>query len=339
MSTIEFLKDQELNLKIKNLAAQERKLSKIIIEHIAEIDRRKLFLKMAYSSLFDYLTREIGYSAGAAQRRIDAARMFLKIPEVSNLVATGSLHLSQLSKVQQICRLVKKESGINVSILEQKMVLSQIQNQNARQTDLILAKQFAVEIKIGDKQKIQKDESVRIELTFTRDEMVLIEQAKSLLSNKTGGGIKDTNVKMAETVIQKNAKWILNKEHKEHKAEKAEKAEKNAESNKKDSLNSKERSSTTATAEVNAAADLLKKTFAPKYMTPKYMTPKLRAKILNRDRSCQYKDIKTGRICNSKYFLEVDHIKPKFAGGRNDIQNLRILCKNHNIFRYKNEQL
>ena len=77
------LKDTELNEKVKNLVIQERKLTQAILEHVAEIDRRKLYLSMAYPSLFDYLTKEVGYSAGAAQRRIDAARLMQRIPEVA----------------------------------------------------------------------------------------------------------------------------------------------------------------------------------------------------------------------------------------------------------------
>jgi len=81
------------------LAAQERSITQEILEHIAEVDRRKLHLKMSYPSLFDYLTREIGYSAASAQRRIDAARLMQKIPEVSEQIKTGSINLSQISKL------------------------------------------------------------------------------------------------------------------------------------------------------------------------------------------------------------------------------------------------
>lgn len=53
------LNDNELNQKLKNLAAQERALLEQILEHIAEVDRRRLFLKMAFPSLFEYLTKKL----------------------------------------------------------------------------------------------------------------------------------------------------------------------------------------------------------------------------------------------------------------------------------------
>src|SRR6185312_13987659 len=94
------LTDSELTEKIKSLAREERELTKNIIEHIAEIDRRKTFLAMAYSSLYEYLTKEIGYSAGAAQRRIDAARLLERVPEVAAKIESGAINLSQISKLQ-----------------------------------------------------------------------------------------------------------------------------------------------------------------------------------------------------------------------------------------------
>src|SRR5437763_1098111 len=115
ITEISKLKNTELNEKVKALATEERHLTKVILEHIAEVDRRKLFLGMAYSSLFDYLTKEIGYSAGAAQRRIDAARLLQRIPEVSSQIDNGSINLAQISKLQKACRVMKKGSGETIS--------------------------------------------------------------------------------------------------------------------------------------------------------------------------------------------------------------------------------
>ncbi|MBX9767810.1 MAG: hypothetical protein K2X47_11110, partial [Bdellovibrionales bacterium] len=125
---IKNLNDNELNFKVKYLAAEERKLTRQMIEHIAEVDRRKLYLKLNYDSLFSYLTKEIGYSNGSAKRRIDAARLFLKCPEVSTQIQTGAVNLSQISKLQMVCREVSKVYGQQVSADQQREVLQKIQN-------------------------------------------------------------------------------------------------------------------------------------------------------------------------------------------------------------------
>ncbi len=76
------------------------------------------------------------------------------------------------------------------------------------------------------------------------------------------------------------------------------------------------------------------KSAAVKSTTPKSVTQKIKRIVLDRDKHCQFIDRKTRKICGSKLFLEIDHIQPRFAEGNHATENLRILCKNHNIFRY-----
>lgn len=48
--------------------------------------------------------------------------------------------------------------------------------------------------------------------------------------------------------------------------------------------------------------------------------------------ACTYQDPETGQICGSTYQLEIDHIQPRALGGTDEKENLRILCKQHNLF-------
>jgi len=194
--------DSLLHEKIKSLAAEERHLTGLVLEHIAEVDRRQLYIPMAYSSLFDYLTKAIGYSAGSAQRRIDAARLLRKVPEVLVEFESGAIHLSQISKLQRACRQVKKESSLIVETSMQKEIIEKLKNKNNDETDLILAQELNIKIVKDDKTRTQRNESVRVELTFSKEEMVLIRRAQDLLSHKTGGGLKETIVEMAKKVVK-----------------------------------------------------------------------------------------------------------------------------------------
>ena len=305
MFELQRLKDAELNLKIKSFAMQERKLTEVILRYLAEVDRRKLYLKMAYPSIFEYLIKEIGYSAGSAQRRIDGARLLQRIPEVSSKIKAGSINLAQVSKLQMICRRVKKESGSPVQISIQKEVLKKLENQGSLQTDLILAKEFQTEIKVFEKRSIQRDESIRVELTFSKKEMEILKKAQELLSNKTGGGLKATILEMAEKVI---------------KASEARRIQ----DTKPATINHESKQSN-ATVAVDLSAKIA--------LGLKTITPRLRNEIFRRDQCCGFKDSKTGKSCGSKYFLEIDHIQPRFAEGSNAPDNLRLLCRNHNQFR------
>jgi hypothetical protein len=46
--------------------------------------------------------------------------------------------------------------------------------------------------------KGQRDEPVRVELTFTKEEMALLDRARQQLSNKTAGRLKDTILALAK---------------------------------------------------------------------------------------------------------------------------------------------
>ena len=53
-----------------NLVRHERHVLGAIIEHLAEAEARRLYLRRGRSSLFDYAVRELGYSDAAAARNI-----------------------------------------------------------------------------------------------------------------------------------------------------------------------------------------------------------------------------------------------------------------------------
>lgn len=57
-----------------------------------------------------------------------------------------------------------------------------------------------------------------------------------------------------------------------------------------------------------------------------------RITIKSANASCTDKDPHTGRVCGSRYQMEIDHIIPKALGGGDEPENLRILCRKHNLY-------
>ena len=49
---------------------------------------------------------------------------------------------------------------------------------------------------------------------------------------------------------------------------------------------------------------------------------------------CSYVDRETGRRCNSRYMIEIDHILPHALGGGADPGNLRLVCRAHHRHRH-----
>ena len=47
---------------------------------------------------------------------------------------------------------------------------------------------------------------------------------------------------------------------------------------------------------------------------------------------CEYKSYDTGRRCECKTDLQIDHLYPYAWGGDHQIMNMRALCLSHNLF-------
>jgi hypothetical protein len=75
-----------------------------------------------------------------------------------------------------------------------------------------------------------------------------------------------------------------------------------------------------------------KESVCPAKVNPKarVATPKLRREIFQRDKEqCTYQNDE-GERCESKRYLQIDHIKPYALGGETKKENLRLLCFAHN---------
>ena len=99
-STVGALSDRELLRETSNLVRHERHLQGAIIDHLAEIEARGLYLQRGFSSLFDYAVRELGYSDAAAARRIGATRLCADQPDAREGLRDGSLTLSAAAELQ-----------------------------------------------------------------------------------------------------------------------------------------------------------------------------------------------------------------------------------------------
>ncbi|MDE0218761.1 MAG: hypothetical protein OXJ90_05800 [Spirochaetaceae bacterium] len=99
-STIGMLSDRELLRQTSTLVRHERHLQGAIIDHLGEIEARRLYLQRGCSSLFDYAVRELGYSDAAAGRRIGAVRLCADQPGARERLRDGSLTLSAAAELQ-----------------------------------------------------------------------------------------------------------------------------------------------------------------------------------------------------------------------------------------------
>ncbi len=177
------LSNFDLLCRMGRLVKTERKITHLVLECIAEIDSRKIYLEKAYPSLYEFLINEFGYSPSAAIRRIESARLLRDIPEVSQKIEAGSLNLSQLSKMQQAIRVVQKTEQRVVSTEEKRNLLEKIECTTQVRTEQILAQELSLPMITMEKETIHRDESVTLTITFTKEQMAVLERAQNAISH------------------------------------------------------------------------------------------------------------------------------------------------------------
>ena len=112
--TLRKLSDDSLLSQTKALVQKERKLNIEILQHLQEIESRKLYLERGFSSLFDYTVKELGYGEGAAYRRIKTMKLCQDIPETKTQIESGQLNLSTASQLQNFFEKQKRKSKMKL---------------------------------------------------------------------------------------------------------------------------------------------------------------------------------------------------------------------------------
>jgi hypothetical protein len=90
------LSDAELVGALKQLVARETVAITDVVEHLTEVDARKLHVPAGCSSLTAYCRQRLGYSDFEAAHRVRAARLVQQYPMILPMLRAGTLCLSTL---------------------------------------------------------------------------------------------------------------------------------------------------------------------------------------------------------------------------------------------------
>ncbi|HEY3499666.1 MAG TPA: hypothetical protein VGK73_33475 [Polyangiaceae bacterium] len=131
MSTLITLSDAELVARLPSLVQAERGATLEVIEHLVEMERRRLYLAYATSSLFRYCIERLGYAEDAALKRHRVARLALRVPEVLEALRAGTIHLTGLFLLS--AHLNEENAG---------PLLSEARDKSKRQIEEIIARWF-----------------------------------------------------------------------------------------------------------------------------------------------------------------------------------------------------
>jgi hypothetical protein len=306
MELIAALSDSYLLVKTKSLVAEEKRITQEVLNHLEEIESRKLYLARGFSSLFDFCVNELKYSESSAHRRISAMRIIRNIPEAKRKLEEGSVNLSTLTQLHGFLR--REEKAKNYSHEMKIDLLEKISDKSQNQCEREFIKISPSDVALREKERALTEDLTQLTIVASKELMAKLELLRNLMAHK------NSNPSIAE-LVELSVDMALKE------------------------LNPAARSVSRPSNFVSAEGAVKHKfTSAAKVEMKfsRYIPASTKHHIWNRDHGCcQYTDKETNKKCQSKFALQIDHIHPFSLGGSHQSQNLRLLCRAHNNWRTK----
>ena len=164
----------------------ERQGTLIVLEYLAEIDLRQLWLREGYASLFDFCVRYLHYSEGEASRRIQAARCVSKVPRVKALLKDCLVSLSGISLIAPYLTLDNADT-----------LLPLIENKTTREIQNVLYETFP------ESKPLQKF----LKLALDDELEALLQDAQTALSEKDLGVVLKQALKKLLKPTRPKSSW------------------------------------------------------------------------------------------------------------------------------------
>jgi len=281
------ISNEQLVANLRILKTKEDTVLLEVLEHIHELERRQLYLKLGFPSLFSYLTQSLSYSESEAYRRVESARLMGSLPEIKSDIAAGRLTVTNMTEVRSAMRARKKASGRPVSKEERRQFVNAVLDCSKKEAQRNLAERVPeITANFEERRREHRDGSLELTVLLLPPQRQRLERARDLLAHK--GPL----YKAADT-IDRLSEFYLNKKD------------------------------LTQGFDPRLEASPHNKMFGQIPMS-------LRRAVFRRDRGrCQYIS-QDGRPCATTYQVEIDHVIPISAGGKNELANLRCLCRAHN---------
>jgi hypothetical protein len=331
MKSLKNLSNNDLLNRLRRLVEKEQNLTIEILPHLVEVERRGLHLEKAYGTLTEYCIHELGYGDSSAGRRVRAARVIAKIPEVYDLLKKRELTFCAVVQVHGVLTPENKES-----------LLPRLVGKSRSEIERILA-EYLPPRKVADQAK-----------PTVVKKLVAVESAPAAASSSGAAGalapelgeiprhsdgsfpptVKNSTPEMREVLekmyeirfaadeeLMELIRWM-----KSHLSHKFPEGASFLEIFKYAMKYYKDREDLTTNKPVRSVKT------KPKTNT-RHIPKAVQREVWRRNQGrCAFIG-SNGRRCNSEYNLQFDHYPIPFArGGPSTVDNLRLLCAKHNRF-------
>jgi len=303
--------DDQLTIRLEKCVIRERSLTREILELLREFEKRKIYAKRGYPSLFSYLVGKLKYSKADASRKCAAlnAMKMVNPNRVLEQVEKGELNLTGLSEMNHYFR-EKEKTGSKITRIESNQLLTDLSGKEKSAREEVYSK-LGVEISVRREVKTESlSGELRIHLTIKKDLKKKMEKARELLAHQIKGH------EITELLDLVFSDYL--KRHDPIEMGKRREARKKQRELKKNASTLKSKESSPQVPGWNQKPT-------------RHIPNATRDEVFKRDKGvCQFRDPKTGKACGSSYKMQVDHCYPFALGGDHSIKNLRLLCAVHN---------
>lgn len=299
---LESLSDEELLASAQRVYRRSREMTVHLVRHLIVIEARRLHLKAAYPSLYEFCVREWGMSNSSASRHSTAAKLAAKYPQILERLSANRLHMSTLVRlkhflfddtVDELLDLVEGKSRYEIDEL-----LADMSPEADVPSRMRKLPEFETRDSFGGRRRRRRDLDPlgdarwRVEFTADRELRDAIEHVRDLMrySNPSGDLLEVIRfcVDAGLNLLKRRRMGVVRAPR--------------------------------SGPDGNRAR--LKKTKA---------TPvAVRRAVFERDgEQCTFHD-ETGKRCCATTLLDLDHIIARADGGPDTVENLRVRCHAHN---------
>jgi hypothetical protein len=288
------LSNDELLAGVHTLAHQGRVVLARLLAYLGEVEERRLDLRSACSSLFDFCLRRLGLSDDEACRRVAAARLVRRFPAALGMLERGELHLTGLLMLREHLTPERGEDLLRAACGKSKRELQHLLARLSPRPDVPSRIQV---LSVDGKDAAEVPSHIeplaparyRVEFTAGAELKLKIERAANLMRHTHPSG-------ELSVLVERAVDLLLAKLEKQRLAKVARPRPPSSRSTR-----------------------------------PGYVPRAVRRAVFERDgERCTFVDA-SGRRCESRTLLELDHGVPRARGGPDDARNLWVKCRAHNL--------
>ena len=372
-STVGGLSDHRLLEQIKEMVDREQHFTLVIVDHLREIEGRSLHLERGFGSLFDYAVTELGYTASAAWRRIQAMRLSSQIDGVRERLEDGTLTVTAATQLQTAFDRNERQAAVAtragaeaapvLDVSARKALVEQASGKSTREVERMLASVDPTLVPPREKARRLADGKWELKAVIDDECERGLKELKRLLSHTNPsmtygelvgrlvaegldrhdpgrrGSRRDSASapKSDEQPAAKATSAAKSSEKPAANAPSTAKPHRRADAKATSAAKSARKPPPNGTSPAESATEPARaSTSAPKERAIGRSIPQpIKHQVWKRDQGrCWYRDPVTGRRCTSRHLLQIDHIKPYALGGGADPDNLRLLCHAHHRHRH-----